>query len=154
MRRLDDGKLHLWGKFDDVMSSTDYVHWTNTGTISHQGEAQYVFRWKSKYWLIEDPTSTTPNGLWVSSSNDGKTWTRQSSTILSETNSSRLGDNVDGKHASVVAQGDRAFIIYFTENGNDGTCLQAAELKLQNGVISADRSSKFEFLLRQVAEYR
>jgi hypothetical protein len=74
--------------------------------------------------------------------------------ILSETNSTRLGDNVDGKHPSVVVQGDRAFIIYFTEGGNDGTCLQAAELKAQNGVLTADRSSRFEFLLRQVSEYR
>jgi hypothetical protein len=154
VRKLDDGKLYLWGKFDDVMTSTDYVHWTQSGSISHQGEAQYVFHWQNKYWLIEDPTSSDPLGLWVSSSDDGKTWSHQSSMILSETNSSRLGDNVDGKHPSVVVQGDRAFIIYFTEGGNDGTCLQVAELKVQNGVLSADRSSKFEFLLRQVPEYR
>lgn len=154
VRKLGDGRNTMWGKNGDLLQSTDYVNWTNVGSAPTGGEGPYVFFWKGYYWMFRDPTSATPTGLWVKRSTDGRTWTSQGALILSETNGTRLGDNTDGKHPSVVLQGDKGYVVYFSEGGNDGTCLQVAELNVANGILSANRGPGFEFLLRQVPEYR
>lgn len=153
VHKLDDGKWYMWGKYSDVQSSTDLVHWDMTNlSAPRTGEAPYVFYWKDYYWIIWDPTSGGTGGLVVKRSTDGKRWTTQSTNILSG-NGTRPGErNVDGKHCSVAVLEDRAYIIYFAQGGdgdiNAGTsCLQAAPLSENNGVLSADRNEPFEFIL-------
>ncbi|MBN1306569.1 MAG: hypothetical protein JXA18_01530 [Chitinispirillaceae bacterium] len=80
----------------------------------------------------------------------GKTgWTSQANILGGA--GTRTGEvGVDGKHCSVAVLADRAYIIYFSEGGNNGggSCLQAALLQVNNGVLTADRTSSFEFMLK------
>ena len=148
VHKLDDGKWYLWGKFSDVLVSDDLVHWNLDNSSSPRtGEAPYVFYWKDYYWIIWDPTGGTNGGLTVKRSTDGFRWTTQKSIL--DGAGIRPGENgVDGKHCSVVVQEDRAYIIYFAEiGGNEGSCLQAAHLQVNNGVLTANRNAPFEFIL-------
>ncbi|MBN1128507.1 MAG: hypothetical protein JXA71_05950 [Chitinispirillaceae bacterium] len=149
---LGDGKWYMWGKFADVLVSTDLVHWTVANSASPRtGEAPYVFFWKNYYWIIWDPTSSDGNaGLVVKRSSDGRSWATQANILGGE--GTRPGEGgVDGKHCSVAVLSDRAYIIYFTQGGNgtgNASCLQAAPLYVNNGALTANRTAAFDFILK------
>ena len=151
VHKLDDGKWYMWGKYSDVQSSTDLVHWNLVNSSAPRtGEAPYVFYWKNYYWIIWDPTSSDGNaGLVVKRSADGRSWTTQANILNGEGTRSGEG-GVDGKHCSVAVLSDRAYIIYFAQGGNgtgNASCLQAAPLSVSNGVLSANRNASFDFVL-------
>lgn len=158
VHQLDDGKWYMWLKNRDRMSSTDLVNWAPAGTFAAQsGEAPYVFWWKGYYWMIQDPTSSDGNaGLTVHRSTDGTNWTKQANILGgSGTRTGEIG--VDGKHCSVAVQGDKAYVFYFSEGGNNptGSALQAAPLAVSaSGVLSANRDAPFELALRHFEDQR
>ena len=88
------------------------------------------------------------NGLGVYSSDDmSKGWIRQPENILREPGTGSE-DGVQGQHADVVVDGDRAYIFYFVHPGratsNQGvdsrrSLIQVAELEYTDGVITCDR---------------
>ena len=143
VRKLGDGYWHMWGKFSDVLRSSDLLNWTVNGTEPTGGEGPFVFYFQGYYWMLRDPDT---DGLRVYRSPDGLAWTEQSAFILVGAGT-RSGDDTGGKHPSVVLQGTKAYIIYFTQ-GNQISCLQAAELTVANGILSANRDTPFEFILR------
>ncbi|MBN1601334.1 MAG: family 43 glycosylhydrolase [Chitinispirillaceae bacterium] len=149
VHKLGDGKWYLWGKFSDVMVSNDLTNWkVDNSSSPRTGEAPYVFYWKNYYWIIWDPTSDSRNGgLVVKRSVDGRSWVTQAN-ILSGAGSRSGETGVDGKHCSVVIQKDKAYIVYFAEiGGKEGSCLQVAQLQVNNGILTANRDTPFEFML-------
>jgi len=130
-----------------MAESRDLKHWTDHGKIigDKRGEGPNVFRWHNKYFMIVDNW----DGQGIYSSDDLKTWTRQKDEILSAPGKG-ADDGVNGNHAEVVVNGDRAYIFYFTHPGRAGgnkadnyatrrSTIQVAELQEKDGIISCDR---------------
>ena len=130
-----------------MAESRDLKHWTDHGKIigDKRGEGPNVFRWHNKYFMIVDNW----DGQGVYSSDDLKTWTRQKDEILSAPGKG-ADDGINGNHAEVVVNGDRAYIFYFTHPGRAGgnkadnyatrrSTIQVAELQEKDGIISCDR---------------
>ena len=153
---LPTGGWRLFYKQDSktwMVDSTDLHHWTEMGQAvgnpAHEGPN--VFRWKGCYWMIVDEW----HGQQVYRSEDLKNWTRQEGTTLLGVPGRRRDDAAFGRHADVVVQGDRAFIIYFTHPGGDtdhdkGTSLkrtsvQVAELEYVEGKIVCDRNKPLNY---------
>lgn len=178
---FDDGLFHLWfkgKKEEDAKNelyykvSSDMVSWADMGfsksdvfnqSVTGSGfeEAPYVFKWKSKDWLITDPH----NGLFVYSSEDGENWKFQG-TILQEGGTRPLDNNM-ARHCSVIVKDDRAFIFYHVEPWRDyaaekkkgnqrvpifkqplqnrQSVLQMAELLYVDGKLVCDRDRKVAF---------
>lgn len=159
--RLPDGTWRMWFKDERDDSrihsadSRDLTTWTPRGVaIPTRGEGPVVFRWKNRWWMIRDIWK----GLEVYSSSDATAWTLQPDRIL-ETPGQALTDRAKGQHPDVVIQGDRAFIVYFTQQSGEPeakadpkwarrSVLHAAELRESHGVISVDRDAPAELDLR------
>lgn len=168
--KLSDSHWRMWYK-DEVnkshtyaADSNDLYNWAIKGSVisdcPHEGAN--VFFWQGRYYMITDFW----NGLGVYHSKDAETWERQESNIL-DTPGQRTDDGVNGGHADIEVQGDRAFIFYFTHPDWDKTrtyslnenypydmkrsSLQVAELELRNGIVTCDRNKAFDFKLRQPA---
>ena len=96
-------------------------------------------------------------GLGVYRSNDLMNWARKCDIL--DTPGSRQDDGQIGRHADVVVNGDRAFIVYFThpDRGTDEhygfdvdhppsakrTSIQIAELAYGDNVLWCDRDQPF-----------
>lgn len=153
--RLPDGNWRMYynnelaGKSIYYADSPDLYNWTDSGKKvvgDLGGEGPNVFSWKGKNWMIVDNWS----GLGVYSSDDLVNWKRQANSIL-KVPGQGADDQVMGGHASVVVNGDRAFIIYFTHPGrtpeNKGmdsyqtrrSSIQVAELEYVDGQLVCDR---------------
>lgn len=152
VKRLDDGTWRMWynnerhGKSIYYADSEDLYAWTDGGKVidDRPGEGPVVFRWKGSWWLVTDVWA----GLGVYRSADANEWERQAN-LLAEPGQGP-DDGVQGQHADVVVQGDRAFIFYFThpgrtaENLPDGhatrrSLIQVSELFVEDGVLRTDR---------------
>jgi hypothetical protein len=135
--------------------SPDLQTWTDRGrVISDQaGEGPKPFRWRGQWWLITDVWS----GLAVYRSTDGAQWTRQKDKLLAAPGRGD-DDQVNGQHADVVVNGDRAWLFYFTHPGRKGdaadtyatrrSSIQVVELAETNGVLAADRDVPTRVALR------
>jgi beta-xylosidase len=161
--RLPNKKWGMWYNNERDKKSTYYAesddlyHWTEKGkAIGDRGEGPKVFRWKDKYWLINDPWK----GLGVYSSDDLVTWNKQANTILGEAGTG-LDDGVIGGHADVVVNHDKAYIFYFTHPGRTKgkeklggfeqrrSSIQVAELQYKDSEITCDRNAPTYIKLTQ-----
>lgn len=137
------------GKSICLATSGDLVHWQDQGKIigDKRGEGPKAFWWKDRYFMIVDNW----DGQGVYSSDDLLHWKRQKDEILSVPGLGK-DDGVNGNHADVVVNGDRAYIFYFTHpgraNGNRDdnydtrrSSIQVAELIYDNGEIRCDRNA-------------
>ncbi len=115
-------------------------------------EAPYVFCWQDRYWMLTDPHQ----GLAVYHSDDGVSWTMQSS-ILNEPGR-KTADGTRARHPSVAVIGERAFIVYHTEPNRPYptpapeqrtphqklSYLQIAELAIEDGQLVCDRDAAID----------
>jgi hypothetical protein len=121
--------------------SHDLSAWKVMGRAFASGgqEGPNVFRFAGSYWMI-----TAPNrggGMPVYRSDDLQTWTQQPNLILSAPGH-RPEDGTFGNHGVLLAQGDSAFIAYFTQFGQVSR-IQAAPLAVVDGQLAADRDTPF-----------
>jgi hypothetical protein len=87
---------------------------------------------------------TAPNrggGMPVYHSDDLQTWTQQPNLILSVPGQ-RPEDGTFGNHGFLLAQGDSAFIAYFTQFAQVSR-IQATPLAVVDGQLAADRDTPF-----------
>ncbi|MBS1876561.1 MAG: hypothetical protein JSU00_25320 [Acidobacteria bacterium] len=136
VERMPAGQWRMWYKDERNHSHTyaadsrDLSNWEPVGPVitdvGHEGPN--VFHWRGSWWMITDHWK----GLGVYKSTDAEHWTRGPNI---------LDDQPFGHHADVLAQGDRAFIFYFTHPESNGprTYLYGAELELKDGWIVCDR---------------
>ena len=137
-----------------MADSDDLKTWKDAGRAAgnpgHEGPN--VFKWKGHYWMIVDEW----RGQRVYRSEDLTQWTPQDDkTILGEPVGTRRDDGAFGRHADVLVQGERAFIIYFTHPGGDSdheaatslhrTSVQVAELEYRDGKITCDRNRPLDY---------
>jgi hypothetical protein len=153
VERIPSGKWRMWFKDEKHNSyiysadSVDLYRWEDHGpVISDRGqEGPFVFQWRNYYWMITDVW----DGLAVFRSKDAENWTKQALHILQQPGI-RTDDGAKGGHASVIVQGEDAYIVYFThpDEGKPRTSLQTARLYLSNGEIHCDRDQPFDFNLK------
>ena len=110
----------------------------------------FVFQWKGHYWMLIDLWK----GLAVFRSADLEHWTQQPEDLLAVPGKG-ADDGVNGGHAGVVVNGDRAYLFYFTHPGRTGTIrpedkdsldlrfssIQVVELVEKDGRLTCDRDS-------------
>jgi hypothetical protein len=140
---LPDGTWRMWYKDEHdgshiwAADSRDLNSWKVRGAaiVDRAQEGPFVFRWYGRYWMICDWWE----GLGVYHSDDADKWTKQAARLLDKPGT-RRDDKRNGCHCSVITQGDRAFIFY-----QCGAGVQAAELKVQDGVLTCDRDAPFDF---------
>jgi len=154
--RLPDGLWGLWYK-DEAINRTCYAEGDDAFRFRKLGEfdppsaaveGPEVFCWHGQDWLLADDCGTH-DGLRVYRSRDGRTWERRDN-ILS-VSGARPGDQGPAHHASVVTNGGRAFVFYWTtveasglRNSEGQLCvLQVAELSWVNGELECDRDRAF-----------
>ncbi|TWT82773.1 Glycosyl hydrolases family 43 [Planctomycetes bacterium CA13] len=153
---MTDGNWRMYYKQDSktlMIDSPDLKNWSEVGIAADDAgqEGPNVFRWKGHYWMIADVW----HGQQIYRSDDLTDWTLQDGgTILGEPGV-RRDDAAFGRHADVIVQGDRAFILYFTHPGGDTdhdqatslkrTSVQVAELTYQNGKIFCDRNQPLNY---------
>lgn len=141
--------------------SPDLFHWTDHGKATvvgeRPGEGPYIFRWKGAYWMIVDLW----RGLGVYRSDDLQAWTAQPDNLLGVPGKG-ADDGVNGGHACVVVNDDRAFLFYFTHPGRSGTIsphdkdslelrrssIQVVELFEKDGRLTCDRDAVTEIALK------
>ncbi|MEJ2503016.1 MAG: hypothetical protein P8177_06810 [Gemmatimonadota bacterium] len=160
---LPDGTWRMWynnevdGKSIYYADSPDLYGWTDRGKAmgERSGEGPVVFSWRGTTWMIVDVWE----GLGVYRSDDLVTWERQESNLLGQPGTG-LDDQVIGRHAGVVVVGDRAYLFYFTHPGHymaprppagyagRRSSIQVVELRLENGILSADRDAPTRIDLR------
>ena len=162
---LPDGRWRMWynnerdGKSIYFADSADLRTWQDRGkvtSINARGEGPYVFRWKGRAWMLVD----TWKGLGVYRSDDLDTWSQQPSLLLDRPGNG-ADDGVNGGHAGVVVNGDRAYCFYFTHPGRAGTItpqdkdslelrrssIQVVELREHDGWLTANRDEPTELRL-------
>jgi len=153
--RLSDSSWRMWynnerdGKSIYFANSPDLVHWTDRGRACGVGdrcEGPKVFRWRDKYWMIVDQW----RGLGVFRSEDAAKWESQPNNLLA-TPGQGADDQVQGQHADVIVNDNRAYIFYFTHPGRRGeharddtaeqrrSSIQVAELRVKDGWLTCDR---------------
>jgi len=150
---MPDGRWRMWYKDEAADSATyaadsdDLYQWEPAGPVlTHKPhEGANVFFWKDTYWLIIDEWS----GLAVYRSENGEDWERNGK-VLQEPGT-REDDQTIGLHADIHVNGGHAYIFYFTHPDRDEdphakrSSLQAAELKVENGLLICDRNHSFTF---------
>ncbi len=147
--RLPSGIWRMWYKDECHKSNTCYADsenlydWEFRGiaTSDEAQEGPNVFEFAGKYWMIADVW----RGMAVYSSDDCEHFYRQKENILCG-GGKRKDDNVNGAHADVFIVGDRAFIVYFTlpdANFKERSCVQMAELTVENGILVCNRDAEF-----------
>lgn len=136
-----------------MADSRDLKNWKERGIAAQDAgqEGPNVFRWKGRYWMIADVW----RGQQIYQSDDLTTWKLQEGGTILGKPGSRRDDGAFGRHADVIVQGERAFILYFTHPGGDDhhdkatslkrTSVQVAELKLENGRITCDRNQPLDY---------
>jgi len=158
VHRLPGGGWRMWynnerdGKSTYFADSPDLVHWIDRGKCpavnARPGEGPFVFEWRGQYWLLVDLWK----GLAVFRSPDLEHWIPQAGDLLSVPGKG-ADDGVNGGHAGVVVNGDRAWLYYFTHPGRQGTIrpedkdsldlrrssIQVVELREQDGQLSCNR---------------
>lgn len=163
---LPNGLWRMWYKDEGHGShiywadSNDLYDWRagDAAITDREQEGPIVFRWHGYYWMLTDPWT----GLGVYRSEDARTWTRQENIL--NTPGRRLDDGAKGQHPDVVAQGDDAYVFYFTHPQSNEqikesvaevqpyakrrTSLQVAKLDFQNGKLVCDRDEPFHLHLR------
>ena len=150
------------GRTTKYMTSTNLKKWDYKGWAkgdinnkvvngSHYHEAQYVFYWKNKYWLLTDPTG---KNITVFESDDCINWTFNGHIL--DIPGEEETDAYHGRHPSVAVIDGRAFIFYHVEpytvsrkenkkkkifKAKDYYAyLQIAELELIDGKLVCDRN--------------
>lgn len=150
-----------------MAESKDLVHWKINDKPVFQGSGQEgpkLFRFKSWYWLLTDEWA----GMRVYRSTDLIKWEKQG--VILDKLSNRPDDTPSGAHGDVVVAEGKAYIFYFTHPGRkkhtvsplDGngnvpysmrrSAIQVAELKENNGTLTCDPSSAFDFWLPDVKD--
>lgn len=153
---LPSGGWRMFYKQDSktfMTDSRDLKTWEARGVAAADAgqEGPNVFRWKDRYWMIADVW----HGQQVYESPDLTTWKLQQGPTLLGVPGTRRDDGAFGRHADVIVQGDRAFILYFTHPGGDRdhdrstslkrTSVQVAELKIEDGRLTADRNQPLDY---------
>jgi hypothetical protein len=161
--RLTDGRFRMWYNDEPDNKAIRYADSDNLYTwqdvakvpVSEPGEGPKVFRWRDRYWMIVDHWK----GQGVYHSPDATDWTHQPGYIL-EGGAGGTNDATIGRHADVVVNGDRAYVVYFTHPGRtphnaglDGyaqrrSVIDIAELKLVDGRLSCDPDAPVDIDLR------
>jgi hypothetical protein len=157
--RLGDGRYRIWYKDERRDSavryadSSDLVHWRVAGTaVDTPGEGPVAFRWRGRWWLIEDAWK----GLLLLRSDDATNWER--GPYLLADAGLRPTDRAKGHHADVVVSGDRAYLYYFTQQDGEAevahdplwgrrSVIQVVELKPQDGWLTVDRNAPVDVRL-------
>jgi sucrose-6-phosphate hydrolase SacC (GH32 family) len=163
---LPDGNFRMWYKDDAGHSyiyaadSPDLYKWEVVGPVltARSQEGPNVFRFKGFYWLIADEW----RGQGVYRSEDLQNWERNN--LILDKPGRREEDGVFGLHADVVAQGEEAYIFYFThpdrkvesvsQNGSYSqrrSLIQVARLDVKEGVLRCNRDEPFELFLKPEA---
>lgn len=121
--------------------SRDLRRWRVVGRALASGsqEGPNVFRLAGSYWMITAPNGG--GGMPVYRSDDLRTWTAQPGRILA-TPGQRPEDGTFGNHGFLLSQGERAFIVYFTQFGQVSR-IQVAPLAVADGRLTADRDTPF-----------
>jgi predicted GH43/DUF377 family glycosyl hydrolase len=153
--QLDEGTWRLWynnelaGKKTFYADSKDLYQWIDKGSANlpqDRGEAPLVFKWKNRYWLLNDLLGN--NGIGVYSSTDATHWQRQNTDLLVGAGTGKDDQN-SGHHPDVLINGERAFLYYFVHPNisDDGTTpdpkrtsLQVTELFYENGMLTTYRN--------------
>lgn len=153
---LPSGGWRMFYKQDSktrMTDSTDLKNWNERGIAAEDAgqEGPNVFRWKDRYWMIADVW----HGQQVYQSADLTKWTLQEGGTILGNPGKRRDDATFGRHADVLVQGDRAFVIYFTHPGGDKdherasslkrTSVQVAELEIRDGKITCDRDKELDY---------
>lgn len=163
---VGNGQYKMWYKDEGHDShtysaiSSDLYHWQVCGEeISYNShEGPNVFELGGKKWMITDEWM----GQGVYFSEDYAHWERQS--VILKDGGSREWDGVMANHADVVVCGEKAYIFYFTHpffanedrhrNGyvvgddENRTCIQVAELRVEDGRLVCDRDKEFALELK------
>ena len=127
--------------------SKDLYFWEDKGkaTGDQPGEGPTVFEWKGRYWMVVDVW----DGLALYASEDCESWERVKPNLLQIPGVGK-DDKVVGKHPDVVVSCGRAYLIYFTHPGDDGTgewsvynerrsSIQIVEFDYKDGKIVCER---------------
>ncbi|AUS80516.1 glycosyl hydrolase [Actinoalloteichus sp. AHMU CJ021] len=134
----DDSHIH-------AADSPDLFDWTTVGPVitDRPQEGPTVFSFAGSHWMINDFWS----GLSVYRSDDLTAWELQDEPILDRPGV-RDGDDGLGHHAVAITQGERAFLVYFTEPGGERRArVQVAELRVVDGRLTCDRDAPFSLTL-------
>jgi hypothetical protein len=104
------------------VDSTDLYHWGNDRPVitDYPHEGPNAFHFKGFYWLITDRW----DGLDVFRSTDCESW-KKAGHILNGAGAKK-DDSDSGRHADVLVQGDKAYIVYFTHPGGTSFDMNAA----------------------------
>ena len=136
-----------------MADSDDLKTWKQVGIAADDAgqEGPNVFKWQGRYWMIADVW----HGQQVYTSEDLTHWTLQSTDTLLGEPGTRRDDQTFGRHADVLVQGDRAFILYFTHPGGDThhtdatslkrTSVQVAELEIKDGKLTCNRNKPLNY---------
>jgi len=159
IHRLSNGEWKMWYTLRGqtyASTSKDLDNWKKidkkeVGGPAH--EAPVVFKWKGYYWMFVDPRDHGFVGITAYRSADATHWEKNNELL--NTPGLRPDEFDQGRHADVVIEGDRAYILYFTHPGRrfdiNGieirenthayrrSSLQMAELELKDGKIMCDR---------------
>ena len=153
---LPSGGWRLFYKQDNktMMADTpDLRTWKEVGVAAGdvEQEGPNVFEWRGRYWMIADVW----RGQRVYTSEDLTTWKAQGDQTILGSPGQRRDDATFGRHADVVVQGDRAFIVYFTHPGGDTnheeatslkrTSVQVAELEIEAGRLVCRRDKPLDY---------
>ncbi len=167
-----DGNWGIWYKDSKLGATVTAVGKTLDKFIRVSGnviddcghEAPLVFSFQGYYWLLTDQWE----GLGVYRSKDTDNW-EKTGVILGKPGT-RKEDNVRASHPGVAVVGEKAFVFYFTHPGwekeggwgNESSKLdaagvlphlykysviQVAELKFEDGTLTCDRDTPFDFYL-------
>lgn len=158
--KLPDGGYRMWYKDGHshtcYADSADLYNWTPKGHATQDGaqEGANVFELGGKYWMIADEW----NGQAVYSSDDLTHFVKQEGERLLGGNGTRDRDTGVGRHADVLVQDGRAYIVYFVHYNDDGnieaqvnhapSVVQIAELEVVDGKLTCDRNRPVEIGLK------
>ncbi len=152
---LPSGPWRMWynnerdNKSIYVADSPDLNKWTDRGRANGVGdrcEGPKVFRWRDAYWMVVDQW----RGLGVFRSSDAENWEAQADNLLQAPGHGNE-DQVQGQHADVLVNKDRAYLFYFTHPGRRGpdanrdqteqrrSSIQVVELTTKDDWLACDR---------------
>lgn len=166
--KMPGGTWRMWynnerdGKSIFLAESPDLSEWTDLGRargVGNRCEGPKVFRWHDQYWMVVDQW----RGLGVFRSADADEWEAQPNNLL-QSPGTDTDDQVQGQHADVLVNNDRAYLFYFTHPGRRGTnadrdtteqrrsSIQVVELKEKDGWLACDRDAPTQIKLEPPVE--
>jgi len=157
--KIPSGLWRMWYKNESDNSnsyyadSDDLYNWTPKGKAlsfdPHEGAN--VFSLSGRWWYICDLW----RGQGVFRSDDCAAW--EYCGLILDKPGKREGDNAIGNHADVVAQGEEAFIFYFTHPQRDAnnkpapfTSIQVARITTDGTALFCNRDEDFDFNLQRL----